>query len=85
MGKSGSTLSGGSAILTTQALGVLAYEFVCGEEPFGSAAELGNRGKLDDHKAGERLMSQRYNPASVDVKSGTQTMSPRRRRISSPV
>lgn len=34
------------SLLMSQALGVLAYEFLCGEEPFGSAAELGNRGEL---------------------------------------
>jgi len=31
-------------LTNSQALGVLCYEFLCGEEPFGSEAALGSRG-----------------------------------------
>lgn len=40
--------------LSIQALGVLAYEFLCGQEPFGAAVDQGIRGKYLYARSGVR-------------------------------
>jgi hypothetical protein len=41
-------------VLTEQALGVLAYELICGEEPFAADQSQGTRRELFGDKVGAR-------------------------------